>query len=525
MTHRHFELVQIRGQSNGQFQSRCLETNGKSESMVTSSLEDAFECIIPTIAEAEIRLLTLQNFEFTPSVAFIAMTLKPKQIDRLSMVSVCLDQLDATLFQRLLSQQLRATDFSFSALRNVHSAHFNDQLLSTTAFLAAKSIEIDVYDFKAFSLPCLSIFDRDLLNWFFGGEANGQRIFIANRMKLSPHFVEELINRFLCETTANCCSLILCGRLLQCKQNFHVSHFNGLESLQVENEGTDEVLRVQILLSEKLEISLFAMTTTDAEPIEEAMTLIDNQPIGYQRYGQGPENFLFICGGVGNYKKDFPEHVLRAFDPNLFTIVCIDPPGYGKSRPPERQQERDRCKKDAKFCLELMKTLNLTPFSVLGWSEGGRTSVHVANQGKSLVKRAVLIALTTRIEERIDQAFLNVRNTDGWVAEMKESFLAHMDEETLRTQWAAICDTVHNVFLNWNGRFPSDALLGQLKLPCLVISGAKDRFIMDQKQLVRMLPNAREEVHSQGGHDFYIKVPRWLALKVTTFVQETAAKI
>lgn len=108
------------------------------------------------------------------------------------------------------------------------------------------------------------------------------------------------------------------------------------------------------------------------ESIEEAKQLILDRDIGYCRYGNGPINFLFICGGVGSlvfliyffllfisisgcYKKDFPETVLRAFDPNFATIVCIDPPGYGTSRPPDRQQEVNRCKKDAQYCLKLME--------------------------------------------------------------------------------------------------------------------------------------------------------------------------
>ncbi|KAI6238452.1 putative alpha/beta hydrolase [Aphelenchoides fujianensis] len=272
-------------------------------------------------------------------------------------------------------------------------------------------------------------------------------------------------------------------------------------------------------------------TSCETEPIVEDRAQIDDVSIGYQRYGQGPEKFIFICGGVGSYKKDFPEQVLRAFDPNLFTIVCLDPPGYGTSQPPVRKQERNRCKMDAKYCIGLMKHLGLTPFSVLGWSEGGRASVHVAHQGgPQLVKRAVLIAATTRIDERTDRAFLNLRNTDGWMDEMKDPFLRHMDEDFLRVQWAAICDVVHEVYLNYGGRFPSDLLLGQLKVPVLVVSGGMDRFIMDQKELTRMIPNARQEVHAQGGHDFYVRAPRWLALKVTTFVNETpngksAAKI
>ena len=74
--------------------------------------------------------------------------------------------------------------------------------------------------------------------------------------------------------------------------------------------------------------------------------------------------------------------MLRAFDPNFATIICIDPPGYGTSRPPDRKQEVHRCKMDAAYCIKLMENLKLTPFVVLGWSEGGRTAIHVGGQGK-----------------------------------------------------------------------------------------------------------------------------------------------
>lgn len=44
-------------------------------------------------------------------------------------------------------------------------------------------------------------------------------------------------------------------------------------------------------------------TTTNGqsveEPIVEGMTELFDWNIGYERYGHGPVNFLFICGGVG----------------------------------------------------------------------------------------------------------------------------------------------------------------------------------------------------------------------------------
>jgi pimeloyl-ACP methyl ester carboxylesterase len=164
-------------------------------------------------------------------------------------------------------------------------------------------------------------------------------------------------------------------------------------------------------------------TATNGESIEEPITEeiieIGDRKIGYERYGHGPMNFLFICGGVGEllshlinllvilgcYKKDYPENVLRAFDPNFFTIVCIDPPGYGESRPPDRKQEINLNKKDAQFGIALMENLKLTPFAVLGWSEGGRTAIHLAHQAPKLCSHVVLLSTSTKVDFRGDMAF------------------------------------------------------------------------------------------------------------------------
>ncbi|KAK6029622.1 hypothetical protein OSTOST_04263, partial [Ostertagia ostertagi] len=82
--------------------------------------------------------------------------------------------------------------------------------------------------------------------------------------------------------------------------------------------------------------------------IEDTM-MIDGLKIGFCRYGSGPKIVLCICGAVVS--------VLKHFDPDLVTIICIDPPGYGTSRPPDRIQEVNRCKKDAAFCLKLMEVV------------------------------------------------------------------------------------------------------------------------------------------------------------------------
>ncbi|EPB68674.1 hypothetical protein ANCCEY_12226 [Ancylostoma ceylanicum] len=53
------------------------------------------------------------------------------------------------------------------------------------------------------------------------------------------------------------------------------------------------------------------------------------------------------------------------------------------------------------------------------------------------------------------------------------------------------------------------------------MNGGQDRFCADAKAcFLSVLKNARLEVHAQGGHDFYVKYPKWFTDKVQTFIKE-----
>ncbi|XGW11004.1 hypothetical protein V3C99_012477, partial [Haemonchus contortus] len=262
--------------------------------------------------------------------------------------------------------------------------------------------------------------------------------------------------------------------------------------------------------------------TEESSSFSEDTMMIDGLQIGYCRYGTGPKAVLCICGAVGSYKKDWPLSVLEHFDRSLVTIVCIDPPGYGKSRPPDRVQEVNRCMKDAAFCLKLMENLELTPFTVIGWSEGGRTAVHVAGQGgPEKVNKMVLLASASRVTKLGAAAFFGMRNTDHWMASARAPYLAHYSEDYLRKQWASLCDVVQQVYDFCGGRFPCDYVLPKITMPSLIMNGGQDRFCGDPKTcFLSVLKKVRLEVHAQGGHDFYMKYPKWFSEKIVTFLNE-----
>uniref|UniRef100_A0A0K0FG27 Valacyclovir hydrolase (inferred by orthology to a human protein) n=1 Tax=Strongyloides venezuelensis TaxID=75913 RepID=A0A0K0FG27_STRVS len=261
----------------------------------------------------------------------------------------------------------------------------------------------------------------------------------------------------------------------------------------------------------------FHQEKMSSEIVEDILQILDCK-IGYCKYGSGPIKILMIPGGVGCYKKDFPESVLNQFDPNLVTIVCIDPPGYGKSRPPDRKQSVQRCQLDAKYCLELMKILKLEPFNAIGWSEGARTAIHVAGQGKDLVEHIVLIAASTKVDQRGAMVFKGMRNTNQWLPNAREVYLQHYSEDFLREQWAALCDLVSEVYEMLGGSFLAHNVLPQLQCPVLLMYGGQDRFVMDPKIISDRLKKCEVLFHAQANHDVHIKYSKWFAQNVYKFV-------
>ncbi|CAI2347270.1 unnamed protein product [Caenorhabditis sp. 36 PRJEB53466] len=265
------------------------------------------------------------------------------------------------------------------------------------------------------------------------------------------------------------------------------------------------------------------ITMTQDESLMEGHEQVKDANIGYCKYGNGPNYIICICGAVGCYKKDWPLNVLSHFPPGEVTMVCIDPPGYGTSRPPDRKQEVQRCMKDSEYCLGLMSALKLEPFTVMGWSEGARTAVHVAAKGKERVKRLIVLASGTRVNHLGAMAFKGMRETNHWLPGARQPYLEHYPEEFLRTQWAALCDVVDQVHTFCGGRFPCDLVLSQVTCPTLILNGGMDRFCGDPSTnyLPVLKKLARVEVHAQGGHDFYHKYPKWFSGKVMEFLMST----
>lgn len=97
------------------------------------------------------------------------------------------------------------------------------------------------------------------------------------------------------------------------------------------------------------------------------------------------------CHGIGSIWTDFKPQI-EGLDRGKFTIVAWDPPGYGKSRPPDRTFPDDFFQRDANWAYNLMKALGYTKFSLVGWSDGGITSLMLASMFPNNIRKMVAVA-------------------------------------------------------------------------------------------------------------------------------------
>lgn len=88
--------------------------------------------------------------------------------------------------------------------------------------------------------------------------------------------------------------------------------------------------------------------------LQEEKIKVNNCDINYVKVGNGGHHALFLPGALGTIWTEGKPQV-EGFNREKITLVAWDPPGYGKSRPPEKEFTTDFYEKDADMAYEFMK--------------------------------------------------------------------------------------------------------------------------------------------------------------------------
>lgn len=111
---------------------------------------------------------------------------------------------------------------------------------------------------------------------------------------------------------------------------------------------------------------------------------------------------LFFNGFIGTAWSDFRPQLERLPDllPSHWSVVAMDQPGRGKSRPPHEPAPLDWLERNATAGADVMQALGVKSYMVVGWCGGGVSAMLLATQQPQHVHKLVLCG-TTALVDRI----------------------------------------------------------------------------------------------------------------------------
>ena len=118
-------------------------------------------------------------------------------------------------------------------------------------------------------------------------------------------------------------------------------------------------------------------------------------------------------------------------------MIGWDPPGYGKSRPPERSWS-NFFREDARLAVKTMRALGYSKFSLAGWSDGGITALIAAAQHPTNIHRLVLWGSNAYISQWDIDNINQVADVSQWSERMRKP-MEEMYGDSFPSLWSGWC--------------------------------------------------------------------------------------
>jgi len=244
--------------------------------------------------------------------------------------------------------------------------------------------------------------------------------------------------------------------------------------------------------------------------------------INYDKVGSGGHPVLCMPGALGFIESDFGP-ILPKFDTKAFTVITWDPPGYGKSRPPDRDFSglAEFFHRDAKFANDFMKTLGYSKYSVLGWSDGGNTGMVMGFKYPESIRKLVLWGGNSYITQADVDLYKQVENVDNWSPRMKAPMIEMYGEEYFRRSWSAWTKLFLDIFHHSQGDICKEGVK-QINAPTLIIHGMKDAMVPFEHAdyLHKNIKGSILHVMKEGKHNLHIRYSDEFIKLVESFLKE-----
>uniref|UniRef100_A0A1A9WY48 AB hydrolase-1 domain-containing protein n=1 Tax=Glossina brevipalpis TaxID=37001 RepID=A0A1A9WY48_9MUSC len=249
---------------------------------------------------------------------------------------------------------------------------------------------------------------------------------------------------------------------------------------------------------------------------------VNEMNINIVKVGSGDKSVLLMPGAAGSNWTDFKPQIehLPQLLPN-YTVVAWDPPGYGKSIPPKRNFSLDFFQNDARKAVELMKTLNRSKFSILGWSDGGITGLIVAGRYPENVDKLVIWGANAYVNDEDVNILKGIRDVKKWSARMREPLEKLYGAERFAEMWNEWIDAVLNIHEKCEGDFCMKEVR-EVRASTFILHGKKDPMLSKEHvpYLRQYLKNAKYHEFPDGKHNIHLRYAKEFNELVAKFLLE-----
>ncbi|KAH8367450.1 hypothetical protein KR200_005918 [Drosophila serrata] len=240
--------------------------------------------------------------------------------------------------------------------------------------------------------------------------------------------------------------------------------------------------------------------------------------------GSGERSLLLMPGALGSAWTDFKPQIEQL--PKLLpghTIIAWDPPGYGKSVPPQRKFGLEFFREDAQAAVDLMRALDRPKFSILGWSDGGITALIVAGRHSNAVDRLAIWGAGAYLNADEVKALNNIRDVAKWSPRMREPMEKVYGVERFAQLWAEWVDAACAFYDQRDGDFCRSEV-EQIKSPTFILHGKKDPMIAAEHipWLRKHLPQAKYHEFPEGKHNIHLRYAEEFNKLVADFFNKKA---
>ncbi|CAG9772480.1 unnamed protein product [Ceutorhynchus assimilis] len=237
----------------------------------------------------------------------------------------------------------------------------------------------------------------------------------------------------------------------------------------------------------------------------ELKTVVKGQTINYLKTGQGAHNVLCFPGALGTIWSDFKPQI-EGLDKNKFTVLAWDPPGCGFSRPPNRVFNTKFYENDADAAHDFMQAIGIEKFSLLGWSDGGISSIILAAKYPKIVDKLVVWGANCYIIPEDIEAFEKIRDISEWSDRIKIPLVKLYTEAGLQKMWTDWCDTMQDLYKEGGGNICKNSLK-DINCPTLILHGNKDPMVAPEHPLYLLdnIKNAKIHRYPEGKHNIHLK--------------------